>query len=69
MQRVRDVKASYTTSTATVTYDPQMISSAKIIETIEKLDYKVKNKQNNKSESNGICLFMIWTSHTMKKGE
>lgn len=59
MLGVKDAKVSFSNSTAKVTYDPQITSLEKIIETIEKLDYKVKtshvnnsatlSKQNNKS--------------------
>jgi len=52
MLGVKDVKSSFSSSKTTVTYDPQITSIATIIETIEKLDYKVKNKQNNKNISN-----------------
>lgn len=38
---VTDVKVSYRKSSLQITYEPKMIEIDKIIETIEKLDYKV----------------------------
>jgi len=50
---VYEAKVSYSSSTATVTYDPQATSIEKITETIENLDYTVINEQNKKSVSIG----------------
>jgi sulfite exporter TauE/SafE/plastocyanin domain-containing protein/copper chaperone CopZ len=50
---VLEVKVSYANATAKVGYDPSITSMSKIIETIEKLDYKVVNNPNNKNVSNG----------------
>lgn len=52
MAGIKDVKVSYSNSTAKVTYDSQITSIKNIIETIEKLDYKVKSEQNIKTTSN-----------------
>ena len=53
MDGVKDAKASFVNSTVEVAYDRQITSIEKITQTIEKLDYKVKNKQNRKSTLNG----------------
>jgi copper ion binding protein len=61
MQGIIDVKVSYSNGTAGITFDPKMIGIERIIETIEKLDYKVKgntnssqNKDNNKTDKMSI---------------
>jgi len=46
---VIDVKVSYSNASVQITYEPNTIGIGKIIETIEKLDYKVKSNQANKS--------------------
>jgi len=51
MVGVKDAKVSYISSTAKVTYDPQVTSVQKMTEVIEKMDYKVKAEQNKKSVS------------------
>ncbi|MCX7614562.1 MAG: sulfite exporter TauE/SafE family protein [Clostridiales bacterium] len=71
---VENVQASFQKSKVEVHYNPKIIPIEKIIETIEKLDYRVKNKQNEKSISNqnddkftfnqligiGIILFAVY---------
>jgi sulfite exporter TauE/SafE/plastocyanin domain-containing protein/copper chaperone CopZ len=52
MDGIREVKVSYSGATANVGFDPRITSMSKIIETIEKLDYKVVNNPNNNSTSN-----------------
>jgi copper ion binding protein len=52
MDGIRQVKASFNNSTVIVTYDLQIITIEKITETIENLDYKVKNKSNNQNTAN-----------------
>ena len=47
LEGIREVKVSYVNGTAKIAYDPRIISRDKIIETIEKLDYKVVNNQKN----------------------
>jgi sulfite exporter TauE/SafE/copper chaperone CopZ len=51
MDGVHEVKVSYNSGTAKIAYDPRMISRGKIIETIEKLDYKVVNNSNNSASN------------------
>jgi uncharacterized protein len=53
MDGVREVKVSFSNATAKVGYDPRITSMSKIVETIEKLDYKVVNNPNNKNTANG----------------
>ncbi|WP_265447276.1 sulfite exporter TauE/SafE family protein [Acetivibrio straminisolvens] len=50
---VTDVKATYSNSTVYVAYDANRLNSEKIIEAIEKLDYKVKGiaEENNPGNS------------------
>jgi sulfite exporter TauE/SafE/plastocyanin domain-containing protein/copper chaperone CopZ len=50
---ISQVKASFSNATVIVTYEPQIITNVKIIETIEKLDYKVCNKTNNTNTTDG----------------
>lgn len=53
LEGVQDVKAIYSSANVYVTYDMNLLALDKIIEAIEKLDYKVKNKpENNQSPSN-----------------
>ncbi|ADU75545.1 sulfite exporter TauE/SafE [Acetivibrio thermocellus AD2] len=46
---VTDVKASYTSSTVYVAYDKSKLNLDKIIETVEKLDYKIKGVEDEKN--------------------
>lgn len=50
---IREVKVSYANGTAKVGYDPRIIKMSRIIEIIEKLDYKVANDPNNKNAAIG----------------
>lgn len=49
---VIDVKVSYSNASVQITYEPNAIGIGKIVETIEKLDYKVKSNQGNRSMIN-----------------
>jgi copper ion binding protein len=55
MDGISEVKARYTDSTIKVTYDPKFITNQRIIEIIEKLDYKVKNKPESANTANGAA--------------
>lgn len=48
---VTDVKASYTSSTVYVAYDKSKLNLDKIIETVEKLDYKIKGVEDEKMQA------------------
>lgn len=48
---ILEAYVSYANGTAKISYDPRMISLSKIIEIIEKLDYKVLNNSNSKKSS------------------
>jgi len=54
IEGIQDVKAIYSSSNVYVTYDLNLINLDKIIEAIEKLDYRVKNKPEDKQNSNNI---------------
>ncbi len=52
LEGIIDVKAIYSSSNVYVTYDLNLINLNKIIESVEKLDYRVKNKPEAKQSSN-----------------
>lgn len=49
IEGIFDVKAIYSSSNVYITYDVNLIILDRIIEAVEKLDYKVKNKSNNQA--------------------
>ncbi|HEY5584547.1 MAG TPA: sulfite exporter TauE/SafE family protein [Ruminiclostridium sp.] len=55
LEGIQDVKAIYSSSNVYVTYDLNYINLDKIIEAVENLDYRVKNKpENNRSYNNTL---------------
>lgn len=58
LEGIIDVKAIYSSSNVYVTYDLNLINLNKIIQSVEKLDYKVKNKpEANQSSNNPNKIF------------
>jgi sulfite exporter TauE/SafE/copper chaperone CopZ len=50
---VIEAKVSYANQKADITFDPKLISLAKITEAIESIDYKVVKENNNDKDKNG----------------
>jgi sulfite exporter TauE/SafE/copper chaperone CopZ len=64
---IESVKASYSAGTATVTYDAEIINPEKLVEILSKLDYHVKNENNEKIQSNVKTQKTVKTVNTTTK--
>jgi len=69
LEGIQDVKAIYSSSNVYVTYDLNAINLNKIIEAVEKLDYKVKNKPDDNQSNNSPTRLLNIKSDKMDVGQ